>query len=348
MIKNKTKIIKLLCFSIALSTSLAFASPPKTVLADIWEEDTNDADYIDAIYERDYRDVSGDIRINNGNHEMTEGDQMDIGVSFSIYERTFHDNHVDWSSSNSDIASVSGDNRGATIYARNAGHVSICATLWADDIRLDRSWYEIDIKPKYVPLNGIGINPAIFNLDINQYKKLNVTYNPSDATNKTVYWSSENPIVANVTADGKVTGVSMGTTNIKCQSSEGGYLAIATVNVSRNVASVGAPTDKPAVLIDNKLLFDTTAAILNAAPNQIVTVAYDRPMAYDINVAAALAQRPDIQLITNFNYLGVTYSLSIPKGYDLSSLMVPAGSVDWLTISDQKNGPTVKILAPAK
>lgn len=331
MIKNKSNFIKVFSTCAALTMALTVAAPTTSLAYyddydDYWNEGQGDVI-------EDW--VNGYVSIHGGNHVMTEGDQIDIGLTCKITSPYFHDQYIEWYSYSPEVASVSGGRSGATITANSAGHASIKAKLYIDGDFFDEDQIEIDVNAKYVPLNGIGVTPASCSLDINQYKMATVTYNPTNATNKSVSWFSDNPIVASVSSEGKIVGVSQGVTTVHCRSNEGNYEAPVLVSVSRNVASAGSPVATPAVLIDNNLMYEATTAILNAAPNQIVTVAYNRPMAYDINVINAIASRPDIQLITNYHYLGKVYTLSIPKGYNMTKLMNAAGYVDWLTLGDQ-------------
>ncbi|MNY42545.1 Bacterial Ig-like domain (group 2) [compost metagenome] len=58
------------------------------------------------------------------------------------------------------------------------------------------------------------------------------TVTPANATNKVIKWESVNPLVAVVAADGTVTGMGTGTTQIKATSDDSGIVAVATVTVT--------------------------------------------------------------------------------------------------------------------
>lgn len=53
-------------------------------------------------------------------------------------------------------------------------------------------------------------------------RALKVTYDPADATDKALSWSSSNPAIATVDSDGKVTGVAVGKTTITASKTIGG------------------------------------------------------------------------------------------------------------------------------
>jgi uncharacterized protein YjdB len=55
---------------------------------------------------------------------------------------------------------------------------------------------------------------------------------PTDATNKKVTWTSDDPEIATVDESGLVTGVSAGQVNITCTTEDGGFTAICVVAVN--------------------------------------------------------------------------------------------------------------------
>ena len=64
---------------------------------------------------------------------------------------------------------------------------------------------------------------------------LKAIVSPSDATNQTVTWSSNNPSVATVSLTGKVTAVSAGTAKITATTADGGKTAFCTVTVQPQI-----------------------------------------------------------------------------------------------------------------
>ena len=76
------------------------------------------------------------------------------------------------------------------------------------------------VKSSSIPLTGISISPNDFVLSVGQSKTLTVFYTPSNATDKTVSWSSDNPSVATVSG-GVVYAKSRGSAIITVRGSNG-------------------------------------------------------------------------------------------------------------------------------
>ncbi len=72
---------------------------------------------------------------------------------------------------------------------------------------------------KDVALVGIQLDQVTANVMVGANLNLNVVYDPMDASNKSIKWESSNPGAATV-ADGVITGVALGTSNIKATSLE--------------------------------------------------------------------------------------------------------------------------------
>lgn len=82
-----------------------------------------------------------------------------------------------------------------------------------------------------VAVTGVNLDPAVTTLQVGDEMQLTATVAPAEATNKIVTWSSSNPDVASVTADGWVKALVDGTTTITVTTVDGGFTASATVTV---------------------------------------------------------------------------------------------------------------------
>jgi hypothetical protein len=84
----------------------------------------------------------------------------------------------------------------------------------------------------YVPVSGITVSPTSSSISVGQTEQLTATVSPSNATNKTVSWSSSNTGVATVNSSGLVMGVSAGNATITATSQDGNKTATHSVSVT--------------------------------------------------------------------------------------------------------------------
>ena len=92
-------------------------------------------------------------------------------------------------------------------------------------------------------VTGVTVSPTTVSLAVGKTKTLTATIAPSDATNKSVTWSTSNSSVATVSSSGKVTAKSKGTANITVTTSDGGYTATCSVTVTQPVTGVSLNTN---------------------------------------------------------------------------------------------------------
>ena len=85
-----------------------------------------------------------------------------------------------------------------------------------------------------VAVTGISLNQPSLTLDVGgTYNGFVVDITPSNATDKSVTWSSDNEKVATVDADGAITAVAPGTANITATTTDGGKTATCAVIVNK-------------------------------------------------------------------------------------------------------------------
>ncbi|MBR4748112.1 MAG: Ig-like domain-containing protein [Abditibacteriota bacterium] len=83
-----------------------------------------------------------------------------------------------------------------------------------------------------VAVTGVSLDKTSLSLKKGDTYTLAATVKPSDATNKTVTWSSGDTAVAKVSSEGKVTAVGSGTCNITVKTKDGGFTAKCKVTVA--------------------------------------------------------------------------------------------------------------------
>lgn len=126
------------------------------------------------------------------------------------------DKAVQWSSSDNSVASV--DQKG-TVTAVGVGEATITASAGGFSASCSVS--------VGVPVTSISLDPDLLYLTKGSVAVLTATVSPADATDKTVQWSSDNPSVATVDQNGRITAVDEG--NAVITASAGGFSASCSV-----------------------------------------------------------------------------------------------------------------------
>ena len=98
---------------------------------------------------------------------------------------------------------------------------------------------EFTLEIKTVAVTGVTLDKATMNLFVGGSGQLTATVQPSNATNKTVTWSSDNSAVATVDANGNVTAVKAGTATITA-TADGGKTATCEVTVTARTYALSA------------------------------------------------------------------------------------------------------------
>ena len=87
-------------------------------------------------------------------------------------------------------------------------------------------------KGAYVAVESVSINKAEMTLTKGDFQTLTASVKPSNASEKSVRWSSNNTAVATVSSDGLVTAIEVGTATITVTTDDGNKTATCTVTVT--------------------------------------------------------------------------------------------------------------------
>ncbi len=150
-----------------------------------------------------------------------------------------------WSSDNTEIATV--DSQGL-VRAVKAGKANITTTS-KENASLSASC-EVTVLPKLAA--SVSLDRTELSVEIGKTDSLRATVLPEDAGNRTVRWTSKNTDVAIVDANGKVTGVAVGTAVIIATTNDGTELtASCTVTViSKKAVSVTLDRESLSLEVD--------------------------------------------------------------------------------------------------
>ena len=191
------------------------------------------------------------ISLNNKILGLYEGDSYTLKVT--ITPSSAANKKITWSSSDNQIIIVdqSGTIRAvkrgqATITAKCDGMAASC-TVYVNSNQPQITENEViepsnteETEPSNISVSSIRINISSITLVVGSTSMLTVEISPSNATNKTVKWSSSDTQVATVDRNGKVTALKPGLTGIwaSCDDKEA-YCTVTVINKTRSYSGWG-------------------------------------------------------------------------------------------------------------
>lgn len=183
---------------------------------------------------------------------------MDLGgmtkLEASVKPDNVTNNKVKWTSNNSDIVEISED---GVIIAKNEGTATIIVQTM-DGSNLSKT-AEICVV---VPLKSIVLNSTELSMNEGDKQQLIVNFNPENATNKNLEWSSSNENIATVNSDGWVTAVSQGECVITVEG-ENGVKAECNIIVNSSL---------PELILITELQLNPTNLRINKGNSNIIQV----------------------------------------------------------------------------
>jgi uncharacterized protein YjdB len=94
------------------------------------------------------------------------------------------------------------------------------------------------ISSNSVLVTGISVSPTSASIQVGSTQQLTATVSPTNATNKTVVWTTSNSNVATVNSSGLVTGVATGTATITARSVDGNFSSTASITVIQSTTNL--------------------------------------------------------------------------------------------------------------
>jgi len=107
----------------------------------------------------------------------------------------------------------------------------------------------VTVKNKNVALESIAADPESVKIPVGQTATVNLTFTPTDATNKTVVWTTSNSAVATV-ADGVISSVAAGTCTITATSEENENIKVEIPVEVENICVTSITLAESAITID--------------------------------------------------------------------------------------------------
>ena len=125
-----------------------------------------------------------------------------------------------WNSSNSKVIAINQTGEQCNLLALQAGESTIIVRSLEG---AKQAQCKVTVYPAPVPVTGIKFKEESLKLVIGKTAKLEYTITPSNATNPSVTWESDDPAHVTVDEDGVATAVDFGFATIKVTALDGGF-----------------------------------------------------------------------------------------------------------------------------
>lgn len=204
------------------------------------------------------------ITVNPSTVSMTVSQTRQITAT--IEPSNVANNTLSWSSSNTGVATV---NSSGLITSIAMGSAII--TVQATDGSNVYNTVSVSVSANPILISGVSLLPRSASLVPGTTIQLSAAIVPSNATNKTLLWTSNNTSIATINSSGLVTAVSIGTVNVFATSTDGtNRIGTCTITVSVPGTSISLSQTRATMYPGNTLTLMATVLPPNAT-NKTVT-----------------------------------------------------------------------------
>ncbi len=153
-------------------------------------------------------------------------------LSATVLPANATNKNVTWSSSDEDVAQVSGD---GVLTAVAPGRATVTVTT-ADGSKTAEC--AVTVNPDPLVVYGVSLNKSSLTMYVGDTSRLTATVVPSTALNRNVTWNSTNPDAVTVDSYGNITAVGEGGAYIQACTVDGGFEATCEVTVTKRIIPV--------------------------------------------------------------------------------------------------------------
>lgn len=192
----------------------------------------------------------------DGEYTVTQGNTVTVAIS-AAYSKTLQKAtgvSATWTTGNSSIAIQSRTNTTCTIKGispvSNARLNYHCSYYIDGYYRTMDFYYDITVKSNVVTVTNIQISPSSANMEIGERLQLTATAYPTNATNRSLNWSTENGNIASVSSNGLVTAHGVGKVWVWAKATDGsgaGNYCVITVSEPSDITSVELSENRQAM-----------------------------------------------------------------------------------------------------
>lgn len=206
------------------------------------------------------------VTLNQSSISLKEGNTYQL--SASVYPANATNKNVNWSSSNTSVASVSSY---GLVSAKSSGTATV--TCRAADGSGKYATCRVSVETATVYVSSITLNKSSLFLGVGETSQLSASVYPTSATNRSVSWAFDDTSVITVSSSGLVTAKSAGTATITCRANDGsGKKATCSISVKEAVKPTSITLNKTkASLIEDETLQLTATVSPSDAADKTVT-----------------------------------------------------------------------------
>lgn len=235
-----------------------------------------------------YADVTG-VSVSPASKTLEVGDSVSLK---SVVKPSTASKTVTYTSSNPAVAAVSSK---GVVKAVASGSAVITAKAGTK-----KATCKVVVKEKAVDVTGVVLDQENISLTVTETSQLIATVNPEDASDKSLQWTSSNPVVAKVNGEGLVSALAEGEATITVTAGNGKFKDSCTVTVRRDTSNNASAAS---ITIANSLAAypNTVLTGTNADVKVLVTNANGTPLG---NTSVTLEIEP--QYGNASNVFGIT------------------------------------------
>ncbi|MBP0725152.1 Ig-like domain-containing protein [Bacillus sp. RG28] len=214
---------------------------------------------------------SSDVEINsivpdNNSISLYSGESTKINVTTFPMNAT--DKSLIWTSANKDVLEV--DQQGV-VYAKNPGTTSVIITSKSKKV-ISSVTITVSKKEETIPVTMLELSNKEITMESGKTIKANLTIYPTNATDKSIIWSSSDERVAIVDQDGNITTKQDGVSNIVASTKDHLISTYLTVYVRTNIVASDIELEKSNYDIELNRKLQIVAKVLptNATNKKII------------------------------------------------------------------------------
>lgn len=211
-------------------------------------------------------------QIKDGEATVTQGSTTTVSIG-TAYQTTLNRAtgiSYTWTAGSSAITIQSRTNKSCTIKGNTPGTAKLnyhCSYYIDGYYRTMDFYYDITIKSNTISVTRVEMSPASATLEIGETIKLSATAYPTNATNRSLNWTTDNYSVASVSSTGLVTARGAGKVYIWANATDGSGAAdycVVTVNSPTKVSSIGLSQTEATMEVGEQITLKASVLPSNA------------------------------------------------------------------------------------